>query len=303
MICTFVIGAPGLSVWNGLYMQQTAIKQFSSWRHNNMWSLSDIGCLRDFNICSKWHFSMSNTVFNIFTYTPLYLYRRAWTQTSVFITTLCLPFFCVYFFSFSGHRGAHCICAEWHQHQCQRHAEDDSAAPGGSAQPQGGGRAPAEVRSRHRLPQQVPQDAFGHRHGYQQHWSWWYCYRWLDGGMDGGETLWGRERQTDRVERNTGKGQRWIRCQSETDGWRVGRQGWMKTERERGGKRHHEDDEGRERMKGRRNWWQGKIDIEGQATERGKEGWGMQGGGQKRRDESSRVSSVSQTPNTLLRGY
>lgn len=98
MICTFVIGAPGLSVWNGLYMQQTAIKQFSSWRHNNMWSLSDIGCLRDFNICSKWHFSMSNTVFNIFTYTPLYLYRRAWTQTSVFITTLCLPFFCVYFF-------------------------------------------------------------------------------------------------------------------------------------------------------------------------------------------------------------
>lgn len=51
------MGDPGLSVWNHLYVQQTAIKQFSSWRHKNMWSLSDIGCLRDFNICSKLHTS------------------------------------------------------------------------------------------------------------------------------------------------------------------------------------------------------------------------------------------------------
>lgn len=302
MICTFVIGAPGLSVWNGLYMQQTAIKQFSSWRHNNMWSLSDIGCLRDFNICSKWHFSMSNTVFNIFTYTPLYLYRRAWTQTSVFITTLCLPFFCVYFFFLFWPPGGALhlrrmaptsmpkTCRRW-----QRCTGWLSAATG---------RWPS---SRWGTKQTSTASASSTRRLWTSPWIpatlKLMILLQVDGGMDGGETLWGRERQTDRVERNTGKGQRWIRCQSETDGWRVGRQGWMKTERERGGKRHHEDDEGRERMKGRRNWWQGKIDIEGQATERGKEGWGMQGGGQKRRDESSRVSSVSQTPNTLLRGY
>lgn len=72
-------------------------------------------------------------------------------------------------FSFSHHQGAPCICAEQCQHQRQRYSEDDSAALSGSARPQGGGRAPAEVRRRRPLPQQVRQHALQHRHGYQQH--------------------------------------------------------------------------------------------------------------------------------------
>lgn len=83
-IYTCVMGDPGLSVWNHLYVQQTAIKQFSSWRHKNMWSLSDIGCLRDFNICSKLHFSTSNTVFNIIILCSLHL-----TFQTCLITDIC----------------------------------------------------------------------------------------------------------------------------------------------------------------------------------------------------------------------
>lgn len=299
------MGDPGLSVWNHLYVQQTAIKQFSSWRHKNMWSLSDIGCLRDFNISSKLHFSTSNTVFNIIILCSLHL-----TFQTCLITDICfhhLPpspsLLCFFPFLLWPPGGALHLCRmaptsmlktcrRW-----QRCTGWLSAATG---------RWPS---SRWGTKQTSTASASSTRRLWTSPWipatlSWWYCYRWTDGWMVGGHTR--GERETDRVERKTKKGHRWIRCQSETDGWRVGRRGWMKTEREREGKerkRHHEDDEGRERMKGRRNWWQGKIDIEGQTIERGKEGWGMQEGGQKSRDESSRVSSVSQTPNTLLRGY
>lgn len=291
------MGDPGLSVWNHLYVQQTAIKQFSSWRHKNMWSLSDIGCLRDFNICSKLHFSTSNTVFNIIILCSLHL-----TFQTCLITDICfhhLPpspsLLCFFPFLLWPPGGALHLCRmaptsmlktcrRW-----QRCTGWLSAATG---------RWPS---SRWGTKQTSTASASSTRRLWTSPWipatlSWWYCYRWTDGWW--GDTLGERERQTElREKQKRGKDESDVRVRQTDEGW-GDEDGWRQKERERGKrKRHHEDDEGR------RNWWQGKIDIEGQTTERGKEGWGMQGGGQRSRDESSRVSSVSQTPNTLLRGY
>lgn len=291
------MGDPGLSVWNHLYVQQTAIKQFSSWRHKNMWSLSDIGCLRDFNISSKLHFSTSNTVFNIIILCSLHL-----TFQTCLITDICfhhLPpspsLLCFFPFLLWPPGGALHLCRmaptsmlktcrRW-----QRCTGWLSAATG---------RWPS---SRWGTKQTSTASASSTRRLWTSPWipatlSWWYCYRWTDGWW--GDTLGERERQTElREKQKRGIDESDVRVRQTDEGW-GDEDGWRQKERERGKrKRHHEDDEGR------RNWWQGKIDIEGQTTERGKEGWGMQGGGQKSRDESSRVSSVSQTPNTLLRGY
>lgn len=291
------MGDPGLSVWNHLYVQQTAIKQFSSWRHKNMWSLSDIGCLRDFNICSKLHFSTSNTVFNIIILCSLHL-----TFQTCLITDICfhhLPpspsLLCFFPFLLWPPGGALHLCRmaptsmlktcrRW-----QRCTGWLSAATG---------RWPS---SRWGTKQTSTASASSTRRLWTSPWipatlSWWYCYRWTDGWW--GDTLGERERQTElREKQKRGIDESDVRVRQTDEGW-GDEDGWRQKERERGKrKRHHEDDEGR------RNWWQGKIDIEGQTTERGKEGWGMQGGGQRSRDESSRVSSVSQTPNTLLRGY
>lgn len=285
------MGDPGLSVWNHLYVQQTAIKQFSSWRHKNMWSLSDIGCLRDFNICSKLHTS------NIIILCSLHL-----TFQTCLITDICfhhLPpspsLLCFFPFLLWPPGGALHLCRmaptsmlktcrRW-----QRCTGWLSAATG---------RWPS---SRWGTKQTSTASASSTRRLWTSPWipatlSWWYCYRWTDGWW--GDTLGERERQTElREKQKRGKDESDVRVRQTDEGW-GDEDGWRQKERERGKrKRHHEDDEGR------RNWWQGKIDIEGQTTERGKEGWGMQGGGQKSRDESSRVSSVTQTRNTLLRGY
>lgn len=285
------MGDPGLSVWNHLYVQQTAIKQFSSWRHKNMWSLSDIGCLRDFNICSKLHTS------NIIILCSLHL-----TFQTCLITDICfhhLPpspsLLCFFPFLLWPPGGALHLCRmaptsmlktcrRW-----QRCTGWLSAATG---------RWPS---SRWGTKQTSTASASSTRRLWTSPWipatlSWWYCYRWTDGWW--GDTLGERERQTElREKQKRGKDESDVRVRQTDEGW-GDEDGWRQKEREgKERKRHHEDDEGR------RNWWQGKIDIEGQTTERGKEGWGMQGGGQKSRDESSRVSSVSQTPNTLLRGY
>lgn len=285
------MGDPGLSVWNHLYVQQTAIKQFSSWRHKNMWSLSDIGCLRDFNICSKLHTS------NIIILCSLHL-----TFQTCLITDICfhhLPpspsLLCFFPFLLWPPGGALHLCRmaptsmlktcrRW-----QRCTGWLSAATG---------RWPS---SRWGTKQTSTASASSTRRLWTSPWipatlSWWYCYRWTDGWW--GDTLGERERQTElREKQKRGKDESDVRVRQTDEGW-GDEDGWRQKERERGKrKRHHEDDEGR------RNWWQGKIDIEGQTTERGKEGWGMQGGGQRSRDESSRVSSVTQTRNTLLRGY
>lgn len=254
------MGESGLSDWNHLYVQQTAIKQFSSWRHKNMWSLSDIGCLRDFNICSKLHFSTSNTVFNIIILCSLHL-----TFQTCLITDICfhhLPpspsLLCFFPFLLWPPGGALHLCRmaptsmlktcrRW-----QRCTGWLSAATG---------RWPS---SRWGTKQTSTASASSTRRLWTSPWipatlSWWYCYRWTDGWW--GDTL--GERETDRVERKTKKGHRWIRCQSETDGWRVGRRGWMKTERER---------EGKEKETPRR-WWREEKLMTGKNRYRRTDNW------------------------------
>lgn len=227
------MGDPGLSVWNHLYVQQTAIKQFSSWRHKNMWSLSDIGCLRDFNICSKLHFSTSNTVFNIIILCSLHL-----TFQTCLITDICfhhLPpspsLLCFFPFLLWPPGGALHLCRmaptsmlktcrRW-----QRCTGWLSAATG---------RWPS---SRWGTKQTSTASASSTRRLWTSPWipatlSWWYCYRWTDGWW--GDTLGERERQTElREKQKRGKDESDVRVRQTDEGW-GDEDGWRQKERERG---------------------------------------------------------------------
>lgn len=221
------MGDPGLSVWNHLYVQQTAIKQFSSWRHKNMWSLSDIGCLRDFNICSKLHTS------NIIILCSLHL-----TFQTCLITDICfhhLPpspsLLCFFPFLLWPPGGALHLCRmaptsmlktcrRW-----QRCTGWLSAATG---------RWPS---SRWGTKQTSTASASSTRRLWTSPWipatlSWWYCYRWTDGWW--GDTLGERERQTElREKQKRGKDESDVRVRQTDEGW-GDEDGWRQKERERG---------------------------------------------------------------------